>query len=67
MYVIFQIEKDTANIIKHKLMGCPLILKKGVLPHKFECQGKIKSSRSTGEKRSRQNIIAEAIKNFNEG
>jgi len=35
----FQIENDLENYVQFKLMGLKrLILKKGVIPHKFDCQ-----------------------------
>lgn len=34
----FDVEEDMENYIKHKLVGGKVKLKKGVLPHKFDCQ-----------------------------
>ncbi|XP_028171936.1 uncharacterized protein LOC114361168 [Ostrinia furnacalis] len=34
----FDLEEDMENYVKFKLVGGRLKLKKGVLPHKFECQ-----------------------------
>ncbi|CAK1590699.1 unnamed protein product [Parnassius mnemosyne] len=34
----FDLEEDMENYVKFKLLGGKLKLKKGVLPHKFECQ-----------------------------
>ncbi|KAL4713353.1 hypothetical protein ACJJTC_016821 [Scirpophaga incertulas] len=33
-----RVEEDMENYVKFKLVGGKLKLKKGVLPHKFECQ-----------------------------
>ncbi|KAJ8911569.1 hypothetical protein NQ315_007951, partial [Exocentrus adspersus] len=35
---IRQLETDMENFIKWKMMGGPKIIKKEVVPHKFECQ-----------------------------
>ncbi|KAG8178369.1 hypothetical protein JTE90_027237 [Oedothorax gibbosus] len=34
----FDLEKDMENYIRYKLMGGRIFLKKGVLPHRFDCQ-----------------------------
>ena len=36
---VFQLEEDTTNFARFKVVGGRLLLKRGVVPHKFECQG----------------------------
>nr|XP_026484701.1 uncharacterized protein LOC113392466 isoform X2 [Vanessa tameamea] len=51
----FDVENDTNNLVKHRLVGGTLKLKPEIYPHKFDCQKAVKPQKERGayEKRHR--------------
>ena len=67
MWISFQLEDDALNFTRFKMMGGRLLLKKGVLPHRFECQGKnIERARAVATKRDLQRHLNEALQSGDE-
>ncbi|XP_050500902.1 uncharacterized protein LOC126880873 [Diabrotica virgifera virgifera] len=60
----FDIENDTENLIKFKLVGGTLKLKSEIYPHKFDCQKVVKPLRKSGayEKRRKAECFNEILK-----
>ena len=57
-----QLEEDVENYTRLKMIGGRLLLKKGVLPHKFQCQGKHEARRrAAANKRDHHRNIQEAL------
>lgn len=44
--IVLQVEADVENYVKYKLVGGRMMLKNGVLPHRFDCQQIIKQGKS---------------------
>ncbi|KAG8181144.1 hypothetical protein JTE90_024440, partial [Oedothorax gibbosus] len=50
------LEKDVENFLRVKLQGVRIRLRKGILPHKFECQKPLKVAASTERAAKRQRV-----------
>lgn len=61
--LILQVETDTENFMRHRLMGGILFLKKNVSPHKFACQSNkiAPQERSAFTKRRRAEFLAKVL------
>lgn len=63
--ITLQVENDTENLIKYRLVGGTLKLKVNVYPHKFDCQGKPKKEKEAYEKRCRieynENLLTQQV------
>ena len=56
------LKKDAANLTRFKMVGGRLLLKKGILPHKFECQGRSQGrARPAAARRDQQRNLAAAM------
>lgn len=64
-FALLQVENDTENLVKYKLVGGTLKLKTEVCPHKFHCQKVVKPVRERGayEKRRRAEYFENLLKN----
>lgn len=58
----FQLENDVANYLYVKMMGGKTILKKDVVPHKFECQGRLQPLSKNRIVLARKRKIQEILK-----
>ena len=60
--IFSQLEDDTLNLTRFKLMGGRLLLKKGAIPRRFECQGKnIERARAAATRRDLQRQLNEVL------
>ncbi|XP_043201881.1 uncharacterized protein LOC122370393 isoform X1 [Amphibalanus amphitrite] len=58
----FDLENDTTNWQRFNMVGGRLLLKKGILPHKFECQGRHQERvRAAAAKRDQQRTLTAAL------
>ena len=65
----FQPENDFANYMRQKLMGGKVLMKKGVIPHKFTCQqGRFREfpQRLSSHRRWQKDIAAGAMMEYEE-
>ena len=59
---ILQLQEDVVNYTRFQMVGGRLLLKKGVVPHKFQCQGKHQiKRRAAASKRDQYRNLQDAL------